>query len=88
MNGKVVQTGKVFLEGNRGNLYVSTTKPEAKTVAAIYSFNPGITVDHYTLVMGSSKTDVPTGWDTPWIEGGSKGHEFVFVKDRATEDDE
>merc|ERR1711976_260625 len=79
-NHQLVSKGRVYVSSNRGNLFVQEQEPTGGLYAAIYSINPGISAEHITLVMGSDSTDIPSGWDLPWIAGGKRGKEFLFHK--------
>eukprot|EP01006_Ploeotia_vitrea_P023467 TRINITY_DN55961_c0_g2_i1.p1 TRINITY_DN55961_c0_g2~~TRINITY_DN55961_c0_g2_i1.p1 ORF type:complete len:787 (-),score=129.14 TRINITY_DN55961_c0_g2_i1:288-2555(-) len=82
LSGRTVASGMVQLEAKLGALLFKIQKPIDLTVAAIYSENSGIEVNYLTLVLGNDAQTVPTGWDLPWIKGGSHGREYVFIKVR------
>eukprot|EP01012_Entosiphon_sulcatum_P029628 TRINITY_DN361_c0_g1_i1.p1 TRINITY_DN361_c0_g1~~TRINITY_DN361_c0_g1_i1.p1 ORF type:complete len:750 (+),score=90.47 TRINITY_DN361_c0_g1_i1:724-2973(+) len=82
LDGKPVSKGVVYGAPKPGELVLQINEGnnQGKRYAAMYTETQGLNVLYRTLVIGSSETDMPTGWDLPWIKGGSFGSEFVFLQ--------
>jgi hypothetical protein len=83
-NGNVYGTGVIHADADQGSLVLVLNSATQTIVRpAIYAQNLGFVGQYINLVIGSTPTDVPTGWDLPWILGGTDGSEFMFFRPTA-----
>jgi hypothetical protein len=81
LNGTEITSGTLSLGTKIGTVVVSTKS--GKYYTGYYTQSVGRDVTHTLIAFGSSSSDVPSGWDAPWIHGGSEGSVWVWIEDHA-----
>jgi len=78
LNSSVVTTGSISLGEKLGTVVVET---KSKKLVGYYTQSHGRDVTHTLISFGKDESDVPSGWDAPWIKGGADGNVWVWIQE-------
>jgi hypothetical protein len=81
-NGTLYQTGVLWPGSSLGHVHlrIDTGVHAGSLLRGYYTTAQGMNVEYVLIAFGANANDDPTGWDTPWINGGSSGSEYVWTK--------